>query len=1168
MPDVYLCVAWALAGDQNPYGRQVADESRFASVFRKGETMNKLKTLLALAVLSVFVTVVFAQTETGQITGTIFDPSSAAIPNVTVIVKSIDTGATRTVTTSENGSYTVTNLLPGEYEVGATAPGFSQVQQKVTLTVGAKATVDLHLELGKATQVIEVNGSAVQVNTETQTLSTNVSEKQVRELPTLTRNPYALVATSGNVSDAGAGGRGAGFAINGQRESGTNVLLDGAANNDEFTAGVGQQVPLDAIQEFSILTSNFTAEFGRASGGIVNVVTKSGSNAFHGTAYEFNRVSALSSNTFQNNANDIPKSVFDRNQFGYSAGGPVKKDKLFFFSSTEWTRVRSTAETFVMVPDQQLLAATAANTQQFFQTYGKLASGVTTLNTYSINQLNAQGVNLCGAYPNCKALNPNMPVYDLVGYNAPGDAGGGSPQNQYQTVERMDYNFTDKTQMYGRYALQSIGFFPGYVSSSPYTGYNTSETDFNNNGLFSVIHTFSPQWVSQSKVVFNRLTLVQPFSSTYGAPVPTLYTSPNGSGQLLGYNINYPGFIPNAPGNGIPFGGPQNFVQLYQDMSYTRGNHNIRFGGSFEYLRDNRTFGAYETAGEYLGKGSDGNAVDGLLTGDLYRFQAAINPQGQFPGATVNLPLNQPNFSRSYRYRESALYVQDAWRMKPHFTLNLGLRWEYYGVQHNKDPKLDSNYFMPSGEIGTPLGIANGVAESVSQSSVGGFWRPSYRDFAPRIGFAWDIFGDGKTSLRGGYGIGYERNFGNVTFNAIQNPPNYETVSITAGSANWPTTLPISINNLGPFSGASGTIKLPAATLRVPIQNIKTAYAHFWSTSLERQISPGLLVALDYTGSKGVDLYDISVDNRNGYGNIFLGIPCSYAAQDCTAVLNPQYGGINVRGNNAWSDYNALNFRTRVNNIKNSGVTLNLNYTWSHAIDNLSTTFSDSDAFSNNWGSQITGLLDPFDPNVNKGNADFDIRQRVVISGVWDVPFYKTGHGLAAQTLGGWTLAPIFTARTGSPYTLFDCTNGYTFCPMAAFTTPIGTSANGNPPAASNPDTYNFLTIPAASIDHYTNPKYFFSDLPPFPADMSSRNAFRAPGFYELDLGLYKTFKLGERYKLELRGEAYNLFNHANLYVEANSIDLGSTNTVPACKGCTGGPADRRNMQLALKFMF
>jgi outer membrane receptor protein involved in Fe transport len=1118
--------------------------------------------------LALVTALLWGQAETGQITGTVLDESGAAIPNASITVVNVATGATRTTITGASGAYAVTNLIPATYEVTVSAPSFATVRRRVEVTVGAKVGFDALLKVGTTTTTVEVAASAVQVNTETQTLATNVSETQVRELPTLTRNAYALVAISGNVSDAGAGGRGAGFAINGQRESSTNILLDGAANNDEFTAGVGQQVPLDSIQEFSILTNNFTAEFGRAAGGVVNVVTKSGTNAFHGTAYEFNRVSALSSNSFQNNAQGIPKSVFDRNQFGYSVGGPVKKDKLFFFSSTEWIRIRSNAATLVMVPDQQFLAKTAQNTRDFFSTYGHLTPGVNTIQTYSINQLSAQGVNLCGSYASCKALDPNMPIYDLVSYNAPGDAGGGSPQNQYQTVARVDYNLSDKTQMYGRYALQGITFFPGYVSSSPYNGYNTGETDFNNNALFSVIHTFSPRWVSQSKVVFNRLNNNQPFSSTYG-PVPTLYTSPTGAGQLLGYNVNYPGYIPNAPGNGIPFGGPQNFVQLYEDMSYTRGKHNIRFGGSFEYLRDNRTFGAYETAGEYLGKGTLGNAVDGLLTGNLYRFQAAINPQGHYPGDTVSLPLGQPNFSRSFRYRESALYAQDAWKMTPRFTLNLGVRWEYYGVQHNKDPKLDSNYFMPSGEVGTPQGIANGVAQPVQQSSVGGFWAPTYNNFAPRVGFAWDVFGDGRTSFRGGYGIGYERNFGNVTFNAIQNPPNYETVSITSNTANWPSNLPISVNNLGPFSSSSGTITLPAATLRVPLQNIKTAYAQFWSASLERQITHGVLIGADYSGSKGSRLYDVSVENRYGYGNVYLGIPCSYDEGDCTAVLNPKYSGINTRGNNGWSNYHGLNLRTRIDDLSRTGLTLNFNYTLSHAIDVLSTAFSDSDSFSNNWGTQQTGFFDPFNPDINKGNADFDIRHRVVMSAVWDIPAYKTGHGAAAQILGGWSVAPIFTARSGSPYTLFDCTNGYNFCPMAAFIGPVSTAANGNPPAAAGqPDQFNFLTINPSAIDHFTNPKYFYSDLPPYPSNMSSRNAFRAPGFWQLDMGLYKTFKFGERVKLQLRGEAFNLFNHANMYVEAFSIDLSGTNVVQSCRGCTGSTADRRNLQLAAKITF
>ena len=1138
--------------------------------------------VLFVTLSALFACILYGQAETAQITGTVYDPSGAAIPNASVTIRSVNTGAARVLTTSVTGSYLATDLLPGDYIVSATASGFVQVQQRVTTTVGAKTALDLHLEVGKASTVVEVTSAPVQVNTETQTLSTVVDQTELRELPTLTRNPYALVAVSGNVSDGGVMNRGVGFAINGQRESSTNVLLDGAANNDEFTTGPGQSVPLDSIQEFSILTNNFTAEFGRASGGVVNVVTKSGTNDFHGTAYEFNRVSDLSSNTFNNNAYGLPKSVFVRNQFGYSAGGPIQKDKLFFFSSTEWIRIRSNAITEVVVPDANLISAAAPNTQQFFSTYGKLAPGANVLSTYSINQISsAQGSPFCGASSACGALNPNLPMFDLVAYSAPGDAGGGTPENGYQNVERVDYNLSDKTQIYGRYALESDNLMAGTVSSSPYSGFNTGAYDFDQNFLFSVIHTFSPNWVSQSKAVFNRINgPVDPFGQ-YPA-VPTLYVSSSGAGSVLGNNIIFPGYDPFTPGSGIPFGGPQNFAEVYEDVSYNRGKHSFRFGASYEYIRDNRTFGAYETAGEYLSQGNVGSAIGNFLTGQLSQFQVAINPQGKYPGGTVSLPLTAPNFSRSNRYNDPALYVQDAWKVTPRFTLNLGLRWEYFGVQHNKNQQLDSNYYAAGLATDTPQGIAGGSVQIAPDSPVGGLWRKDYKDFAPRLGFAWDVFGNGKTALRGGYGIGYERNFGNVTFNVIQNPPNYETVSVFSSQM----ALPVSTSNYGPFSGTSGSLVLPTASLRNVDPEINTAYAHLWSVSLEHQLTNSVLIAADYSGSKGVHLYDISDLNYYGYGNVYLGQPCSYAASEafyegtggssgvCNSVLNSQYGPINVRGDKAYSMYNGLTLRSVINNIAHSGLQLNFNYTWAHATDNLSSTFSDTNGLSASGGDYILGLLNAFEPDIGKGSSDFDIRQRVVVSGVWSVPAFKTGHGLAAQLLGGWSLSPIFTARTGAPYSIYDCSWNYYYCPYAAFTSPVSVNGNGNPPAiTSTPNNFNFLPLPVSAMDHWTNPAYFFSDLPPYPNDMTGRNTFRAPGDWNLDLGAYKTFRFTERLSMQLRVELYNIFNHANLYVEGIDADTLTTSFIPACYGCAPAgsaqsEADRRNVQLAAKIIF
>ena len=1133
--------------------------------------VRSLVTLLALGVM------LMAQTETGQITGTVTDPTGAAIPTATVSVKSVGTGVTRTVATGDTGAYTVTNLLPGSYDVTVQAAGFTGSTHKVTVDVGSRVGQDVQLQIGKSETVVEVSESAVQINTETQTLSQNITEHEMKELPNLTRNPYQFVGLAGNVSDSGIGTRGAGFAINGQREASTNILLDGASNNDEFNGNIGQQVPLDSVQDFSILTSNFTAEYGRASGGIVNVVTKSGSNSLHGTAYEFNRVSRFSSNTYDNNAHSVDKPVFDRNQFGFSVGGPIVKNKLFFFSNVEWIRVRSAATEFTWVPTPQLIAAAAPGTQAFFKAYGQLRPGANLIQTVTKNQISACAGG--AATGPCAALPGSTPVFNLGTYNVPNDAGGGLPQDTYMMVHRFDYNLSDKTQMYGRYALFSEKDFDGTLGFSPYAGFDTGQTQFNNNGLFSVIHTFTPSLVSQSKVVFNRLFNVQPLNKGI---TPTMYPNGNGAVTIQGNNVGFPGYYPFTPGNGGAFGGPQNYIQLYQDMSYNHGRHSLRFGGTYDYQRDNRTYGAFQTAVDSLSASSAlGASLDNFLAGQYDIIQVAVNPQGKFPcvaaatpDCSVTLPASEPNFSRSNRYHEWALYAQDSWKITPRLTLNLGLRWEYFGVQHNKNAALDANYYAtPTDLASTNLAayIQNGQILQASKSPVGGLWKPSYTNFAPRVGFAWDIFGDGKTSLRGGYGIGYERNFGNVTFNVIQNPPGYAVLNVAG---------PITVDNLGPLAGSSGSVPLPKVSLRIVNPDIKTAYAHMWNVSIEREVAKNLLVALEYSGSLGENLYSISYPNRAGFGNLYDNVPCSAAAGNCTArIRTTQYGRIGYRGNDGFSNYNGLNTRVTLRNIARTGLTMTANYTWSHAIDNLSSTFFEAgvaNIYGNgnitvNNGNFVQGLLDPFHPKLDRGDAEFDVRHRVSISGIWDIPS-GSHSGWSKRLLGGWSVAPVFTARTGGPFTIFDSTNAQTYAPRAAFIGSVPNSGPGNPQSIGV-NNFAYLSFAPSKIDHYINSQFGFSDISPWPKNMTGRDAFRAPGFWNFDLGLRKDTKLSERFTLQLRAETFNLFNHANQYVVGAGADLGNfgpadTAVITSCRGCTGSTYDRRNLQLAVKLIF
>ncbi len=1118
----------------------------------------------------------WAQAETGQISGTVLDQQNNAVPNAKITIRNVGTGALRETASDDHGAFIVTNLLPAKYSVLAEAQGFAKLEQQVDLPPGGRVALELRLQVGKVTETVEVSATAVAVNTENQTVGQLITSNDITNLPLLTRNPYDLVGGAANVSsaaDAGLTMRGAGYNINGLRSAGTNVLLDGAANNDEFTASVGQTVPLDSVQEINVLTNNFTAEYGRASAGVVNVTTKSGTNDFHGTAYEFGRYSALATNTFDNNARGIAKPGFTRNQFGYSIGGPIKKDKLFFFQSTEWLRVRSSATAIVNVPTPQLIAAANSNAQQFFSEFGTLRSNFIQLKTYTRDQLAVAGITACPPAPStCDTDFPvgsTTPMFAQGQYSVPADSGAGSPQNTYYVVGRADWNITSKTQLYGRYALEKGNLFTGTVTNSPYAGYDSGQSTTNNSFLLSLIHTFSPKLTSQSKIVFNRLNLLQPLGSN---PVgPTLYMNAVSAPKIEGNLIGMPGYSPFTPGNAIPFGGPQNFVQAYQDLSSVHGRHTFRFGGNYTYIRDNRSFGAYQEAVESLSTTNFRTSVENFLNGVLGQFQAAIDPQGKFPcgaagavpGCTLTLPVGPPVFARSNRYHEFGTYFEDSWKATNRLTFNLGMRWDYFGVQHNKDPNLDSNYYdAQGGNIFT--NIRNGSVATVPNSPIHGLWKKDWNNFGPRLGVAYDVFGNGKTALRGGWGISYERNFGNVTFNVIQNPPAYAVISILPTDVGG--TIPITTDNAGPLGGSTGSKALPKVSLRNVDSNIATAYAHLWSAVLEQQVTRNFIMAIEYNGSKGVDLYSIENPNRPGAGNVYLGDPCPTTpcpAADLTRLQNFQYSNINRRGDNGFSHYNSVAARVELTNLGNTGLSLHSSYTYAHAIDNISSTFSESNNNAN------LGLLDPFNPKIDKGNSDFDQRHRFVFSGTWDIPFARNMSGAAKGFLDGWTVAPIITIRGGFPFTLFDCTNAFTTCMRAVQTSPHAKTGSATPDPSGAANTFDYFNFSSGFDSSYVNPIVGISDFGPFPKNMLTRGYFYGPGAYTIDLGVYKTTKITERVSVQLRGEFFNMLNHSNMWITLSDNDLSSTTTVHAQKGVPPVNAnERRNVQLALKLIF
>jgi hypothetical protein len=519
------------------------------------------------------------------------------------------------------------------------------------------------------------------------------------------------------------------------------------------------------------------------------------------------------------------------------------------------------------------------------------------------------------------------------------------------------------------------------------------------------------------------------------------------------------------------------------------------------------------------------------------------------------LPVGAPTFERSNRYEETSLYLQDAWKVSKRLTLNLGVRWEYFGTQHNVNAELDSNFYLPN-NVGPqnpafPQAVANGSVSPAPQSSYGALWYASPLNFAPRVGLAWDVFGDGKTALRGGYGIGYERNFGNVTYNVLFNPPNYAVVDLIAGTSGF-TTVPLSTTNFGILSGANGSTALPPSELRWVQPNIPQAFAHLISASLEHQIGANQHIELDYSGSIGENQYDISYANFPGTGNYYLGIPCTPG--DCEATLNNQYAGINLRGGGGHSTYNSGNIRYDIQDVGHTGLTLRANYTYSHSIDDLSDTFSSS-------GNQFNlGYTDFQNPSIDKGSSEFDNRHRIALAAIWDVPFARHTHGIVKSVLDGWEFAPIFTARTGAPYTIYDITNDNYIYTRVVLDQAMPAATR----ISAGTDSYTLYNFANIATGAYINPKTGDSDFGPFPANMTGRDAFRTPGTWNLDLGIYKNVKFSESRYLQLRLEAYNAVNHANFSVNTGSAYIidGAGSTI------TGAYNGYRNVQLGAKFVF
>jgi hypothetical protein len=1138
---------------------------------------------------------VLASAQEATIVGTVTDPSGAVVPSVAILVTNVNTEAVRTLATNDAGQYVVPGLLIGKYDLKAQASGFKVEEYKgVVLNVNDRIRVDFQMKLGQMADTILVESNPVAVQADSGEQSSLVSGTQISELSTNGRSIYTYITLTTGASNLmpsfqppSSGGANSNVSFNGNRAGHNLYMLDGGETYDRGGGGDSIIAPsIDAIAETQTLTSNYSSEYGLSSGGTISSVLKSGAKTFHFSLWEFFRNDALDARNYFNFA-PAPIAELRYNLYGFNAGGPVtfgnfynpQKTKTFFFYNMEWRKLIQGQTLNQPVPPtayyggdfsasgyslDQLHAPAVCQVslaiQAQFAAAGQALSGCTngvpdpTLEVpFNNNKIPASLLNV-----NAQALLTAGGKYGGI-FPAPnnGDSfigGNNLPTNVREEIVRIDQNVSDKFTIFGHFVAEQVSQTYGTALFSP-DNVPTVGSTFANPSYAAVIHStyiISPALTNEVSFNYNGNNIaILPTGLVSAPPAFTFnrfFKGPNNDDRIPW--ILLVGSTGARYGAGfLPWHNSASDYQLRDDLSWTRGRHQFKLGGSWMLYKKVQD-GGQETQGKFVFNGfyTGNDFADYLLGYSINYGEPAVQPTGHWNSVST------------------ALYFQDNYRMNSRLTLNLGLRWD--GIPHTYDANKQMSSFYPNlynpvdaAQLGSNyqtilptspgLGISpnpiltetplylNGVGICGTHGLPAGCVNGAWLNFGPRLGFAYSLTGSGKTVIRGGYGIMYERIQGNDAYNTAGNSPFSASVSFPTVSLSNPT---LSIQ-----TGATIPQSIPVTSLVGLNQNEYAApRSSQFSLGIQHAIGGNSVLSVSYVGTQNRHQNYYSETNLPPQSLLPGFVTNGAAAQTYNAnVPYVGYNSVLMAQNEANGDYNSIQVSLRGATLKND-LTYQVGYTYSHTNDSF-------DGITESVGD----LYDVSNPYVgwkyDYGPSAFDIRSNLFANFVYRVPLLKdSAHRLLKTTLGGWEVSGIVTAISGAP---------------------LNIGLSGQNVASIIPNTANRPNLSGTMINPHTVQQWFDPSVFSMPAPgtwgSEPHNGVRGPGRNNWNISLFKNFLFNEEHgtRLQFRAEFFNIWNHPQWVGDTQNGGI-STNFGASNFGAVTSAYDPRTIQLALKLSF